>query len=143
MKKILSVVIFAMTLVASVNFTACAQIYYRKDVSLTLQEIHTDAAFKQFKKASKQNQLEILTELMRQANKEYTNCKTINEVYDLRESVVLIKRYLVSGKQGFMSVQKDYNSLYNRINKTIRNHEGGTTIYHETSGYADFGQDLD
>lgn len=136
MKKFLSVVVLAIVFV----FAASAQ--NRNDVTLTLQQIHTDAAFKQFKKSSKQNQLEILTELIRQANKEYSTCKTIDEVYDLRESVVLIERYLASGKQGFMSIQKDYNILYNRINKTIRVHEGGTTVYREAAGYRDFGQDL-
>lgn len=140
MKKLFLIVMLTVAFVCA-NGCAVAQTW-RKDVSITLQEIHTDAAFKQFKKASKQNQLEILTELLRQANKSYTNCKTINEIYDLRESVVLIERYLASGKQSFMSIQKDYNLLYNRINKTIRVHEGGTTIYHETGGYRDFGQEL-
>ncbi len=141
MKKFYFVMILAISFIATTSFSACAQLW-RKDVSITLQEIHTDAAIKQFKKASKQNQLEILTELMRQANQEYKNCKTINEIYDLRESVVLIERYLASGKQSFMPIQKEFNILYNRINKTIREHEGGTTIYNEVGGYRDFGQEL-
>ena len=140
MKKILSVVVLAIAFIALA--TPCSAQTWRKDVSLTLQEIHTDAAIKQYKKASKQNQLEILTELLKQANKAYKNCKNIDEVYELRESVVLIERYLASGKQSFMSIQKDYNILYNKINKTIRVHEGGTTVYHETGGYRDFGQEL-
>lgn len=141
MRKLSFVIILALAFVAITNFTACAQLW-RKDVSITLQEIHTDAAIKQFKKASKQNQLEILTELMRQANQAYKESKTINEIYDLRESVVLIERYLASGKQSFMPIQKDFNMLYNRITKTIREYEGGTTIYNEVGGYRDFGQEL-
>jgi hypothetical protein len=104
--------------------------------------IHTDAAFKQFKKASKMNQAEILNELLRQANKSYVECETIEEIRDLRENVVLINRYLISGKQAFMSAQKEYNILFNKINKTIREYEKGTTLYLETGGYYDFGQEL-
>ena len=37
----------------------------------------------------------------------------------------------------------DINILFNKINKTIREYEGGTTIYNETGGYYDFGQELD
>ncbi|MBQ8170166.1 MAG: hypothetical protein IJZ98_05440 [Bacteroidales bacterium] len=115
----------------------------RKDVTIPLDLIHTDAAFKQFKKATKMNQLEIINELVRQANAEYKACETIDDLRVLRERVVLINRYLVSGKQGFMSAQMDYNLLYNKINKSIREYEGGTTVYSETSGYYDFGQDVD
>ena len=88
------------------------------------------------------NQLEILTEFIRQANEAYKECDTIEEIRDLRENVVLINRYLVSGKQSFMSAQKEYNILYNKINKTIREYEGGTTIYSESTGFYDFGQEL-
>ena len=36
-----------------------------------------------------------------------------------------------------------YNILYNKINKTIREYEGGTTVYNETGGFYDFGQEVD
>ena len=112
-------------------------------VAATLDQIHTDAAIKQFKKANKMNQAEILNEFLRQANAEYKKCETIEEIRDLRENVVLINRYLASGKQSFMSAQKDYNILYNKINKTIRDYEGGTTVYNEAGGFYDFGQEVD
>lgn len=140
MKKILFALIaifFAYT-----AMTSCAA-QGRKDVTLPLDLIHTDAAFKQFKKANKMNQLEIITEFIRQANAEYKACETIEDLRVLRERVVLINRYLVSGKQSFMSAQMDYNILYNKINKSIREYEGGTTIYSETGGYYDFGQEMD
>lgn len=140
MKKILFALIaifFAFT-----AMTSCAA-QGRKDVTLPLDLIHTDAAFKQFKKANKMNQLEIINEFIRQANAEYKACETIEDLRVLRERVVLINRYLVSGKQSFMSAQMDYNILYNKINKSIREYEGGTTIYSETGGYYDFGQEMD
>ena len=141
MKKIIFL-LATVLLTVSVMPESFAQRFGRKDVLIPLDMIHTDAALKQFKKANKMNQAEILNELLRQANKSYVECETIEEIRDLRENVVLINRYLVSGKQAFMSAQKEYNILFNKINKTIREYEKGTTLYLETSGYYDFGQDL-
>lgn len=138
MKKYLLIFMAAFTLMS-----CAAQGFGRKDVSIPLELIHTDAAIKQYKKATKMNQMEIINEFIRQANAKYKACKTIDEVRDLRENVVLIKRYIISGKQSFMSAQKDYNILYNKINKTIKEYEGGTTLYHEDEGFYDFGQELD
>ena len=138
MKNILSLAVIALFTLASVSCFAQG----RKDVVISLDQVHTDAAFKQYKKANKMNQLEIVTDLLRQANDEYKECETIDEIRDLREDLVLIQRYIVSGKQGFMAAQKEYNILYNKINKTIREYEGGTTLYHEEKGYYDFGQEL-
>ena len=142
MKKFLVSLVTVFFIVAGMDFCA-AQSFSRKDVIIPLDMIHTDAAFKQFKKANKMNQSEILNEFLRQANAEYKECETIEEIRDLRENVALINRYLASGKQSFMSAQKEYNILFNKINKTIREYEGGTTIYNETGGYYDFGQELD
>lgn len=140
MKKILLTLAAVITVLAA--SIECAAQMGRKDVAIPLDMIHLDASFKQFKKATKMNQLEIITEFIRQANDEYAKCDTIEEVRDLREDVVLINRYLASGKQSFMSAQKDYNILYNKINKTIREYEGGTTVYSESTGFYDFGQEL-
>lgn len=139
MKKIL--LLIAVALITGISFTACSA-QGRNDVLIPLDMIHTDAALKQFKKASKMNQGEIINEFLRQANAQYLECETIDEIRDLRENVVLINRYLVSGKQSFMSAQKEYNIIFNKINKTIREYEKGTTLYLETGGYYDFGQEL-
>lgn len=142
MKKILSFGLIACFAIAMCSSCA-AQAWSRKDVIIPLEMIHTDAALKQFKKANRMNQAEILNEFLRQANEAYKECETIDEIRDLRENVVLIDRYLTSGRQSFMTAQKEFNLLYNKINKTIREYEGGTTLYHETGGYRDFGQELD
>ena len=139
MKKLL-LLLTAVLLTASFMPTSAQM--GRNDVLIPLDMIHTDAAFKQFKKATKMNQSEIINEFLRQANQQYVECETIDEIRDLRENVLLINRYLVSGKQGFMSAQKEYNILFNKINKTIREYEKGTTLYLETGSYDDFGQDL-
>jgi hypothetical protein len=136
MKKILLVCMTVLMVV-----TCAAQGFGRRAVAIPFELIHTDAAFRQFKKAKKATQAEILNEFLRQANEEYKACETIDEVRDLREDVVLIQRYLYSGKQKwqthFLSAQKEYNLLFNKINKTIREYEGGTTVYNETGGYVD------
>lgn len=136
MKKILlSLVVLLMS---SCVMSSCAHGLMGGPVAIPLELIHTDAALAQFKRASKFNQAEILSEFIRQANEAYAKCETIDEIRDLRENVVLIDRYLRSGKKSFMTVQKDYNIIYNKINKTIREYEKGTTVYHETGGYYDF-----
>ncbi len=141
MKKIITILIALV--VMSATFSACG--IARKDVMINLTELRTDAAMKQFKKAKKQNQLEILTELVRQANLAYEKAETIEDMYELRDQLTAIHRYVVSAKQSFMSVQSDLNSLTSRVNRTIREFEGGTTVYHrgDTPGLYDFGQELD
>ena len=135
--------IFLLCMTALMLVSCAAQGWGRKDVIIPLDQIHTDAAIKQFKKATKMNQMEIINEFLRQANDQYKNCKTIEEVRDLRENVRLIDRYIASGKQGFLSAQKEYNLLFNKITKTIKTYEGGQTVYNETGGFYDFGQELD
>ena len=132
-------------LILAVLFSSCSSTYYysRKDVLIPFSQISTDAAFKQFKKADKMNQSEILNNFIREANAEYKRVDDIDGVRNLRENVVLIQRYLASGRQSFMPIQKDYNILYNKINKTIREYEGCTTVYREEGVYYDFGQELD
>ena len=84
MKNILSLAVIALFTLASVSCFAQG----RKDVVISLDQVHTDAAFKQYKKANKMNQLEIVTDLLRQANDEYKACETIDEIRDLREDLV-------------------------------------------------------
>ena len=69
--------------------------------------------------------------------------ETIEEMYDLRSNMDMIDLFIRSGKRSFLTQQKDYNVLYNKIIRTIREYEGGTTVYDETGGYSDSGQELD
>lgn len=99
--------------------------------------------YEQFMDASAQEQLEILSELLRKANAEYKAAETIEEMYDLRSDMEMIDLFIRSGKRSFVTQQKDYNILYSKIIRTIREYEGGTTVYDETGGYSDSGQELD
>ncbi len=141
MKKIITLLVAAVVSVATVS-EANAAVFGRNDVKINLNEITTDAAMKQFKKASKTNQSEIMTELMKQANEAYLDCETIEEVYEVRELLTIIRRYMASGKQSFMSVQYSINTLSSKIQKTIADYEGSTLIRIDESGYHDFGQDV-
>lgn len=136
MKKVL------LLLATAVVAVSCAVGYAGGTATaIPLNLIHTDGAFRQFKWASKVTQTEIINEFLRQANASYKKCTDIEEVRELRENVVLIDRYIKSAKRGwnthFLAAQKDYNLLFNKINKTIREYEGGTTVYNETGGYYD------
>ena len=99
--------------------------------------------YQQFVEASAQEQLEIVSELLRKANAEYKAAETIEEMYDLRSNMDMIDLFIRSGKRSFLTQQKDYNVLYNKIIRTIREYEGGTTVYNEAGGYSDSGQELD
>jgi hypothetical protein len=55
----------------------------------------------------------------------------------------MIDLFIRSGKRSFLTQQKDYNVLYNKIIRTIREYEGGTTVNNEAGGYSDSGQELD
>lgn len=97
-------------------------------------------SYGQFVELSSQEQSEILTDMLRKANRAYQAAETIEEMYDLRADVEMIDLYIRSGKRPFLTQQKDYNILYNKINRTIREYEGGITVYEEASGYTDSGQ---
>ncbi len=146
MKRIISLLLAVIVIAMSSSCGPTSGIGLgRKDVIFSLNEIATDAAMKQFKKARKHNQSEILSELLRQANEVYEGCQTIEDVYRLKERLDIVARYIASGKQSFMSAQFALNTLSTKVNNTIREYEGGTTVYNRSDirGYWDFGQELD
>ena len=112
-------------------------------VAESLVSFRIRVTYQQFVEASAQEQLEIVSELLRKANAEYKAAETIEEMYDLRSNMDMIDLFIRSGKRSFLTQQKDYNVLYNKIIRTIREYEGGTTVYDETGGYSDSGQELD
>jgi hypothetical protein len=112
-------------------------------VAESLVSFRIRVTYQQFVDASAQEQLEIVSELLRKANAEYKAAETIEEMYDLRSNMDMIDLFIRSGKRSFLTQQKDYNILYSKIIRTIREYEGGTTVYDETGGYSDSGQELD
>lgn len=104
---------------------------------------HIHVTLQQFKESSAQEQLEVIRVLLRKAESAYKAGETIEEMYELREKMQIIELYMTSARQSFTSEKMDYNLLYNRLNKTIREYENGVTVYEEAGGYEDFGQELD
>ena len=138
------ITLIAATIVA-MTFTACAVTpgIWRKDESIMWDEVQTDAAFKRFKKASKSNQSEILMYLVNEGNRRYKDCETLDELNDIERRLQIVRRYLVSGKQSFMTVQFELDNLLNKITRTKQEATGGTIIYNDNAGgYYDFGQEL-
>ncbi len=134
------IIVFVLTAVfaLSVSQNANAQLFKdRSDVTIDLNRIHLDASLTRFCQASKENQAEILNELLRQANEAYVNCETVEEVYDLRQRLNLIKNsYMTEAKKAVVrqvSIQHAVETLETKILKTLREYEGGTLVFQDSN----------
>ncbi len=128
MKKILTFIAAVSLMLIATEFSANAQ-----RTVINLSEVHLDASWENFKKASQQNKTDILVELMRQANLAYEACETIEEVYELKERLVNVQTYqdYHRYKKRSMAVQNSINTLNTKLNKTIREYEGGVLVMHD------------
>ena len=116
----------------------------KKDVFIPLDLIHTDAAFKQFKRASRMNQYEILSDFIRQGNERYLLCENMNDLKVLREHVSHIDKYMKSARQSYVSLQMEHKLLWHKIAKSREPYVGEIPVGIDVlSEYSDFGQDLD
>jgi hypothetical protein len=140
MKKFLSIV--ALTLGLLMVFDSCA-VGRRKDVVIAYEQLSADASFKQFKKATKTNQIEILTALVRRANEEYLKCQTIDDLYELKEQLDLIKFYNENADQKSITVTNDIRKLDNSITQTEAEFKGQKVIEGNRTLYRDRGQEMD
>ena len=139
MKKIL---LFLVAVLFSGISVCSAQSWNRNDVLIPLDMIHTDAAFKQFKKASKVNQIEILTYLVSRANEEYLKCTTLDDLYTVKENLETIKFYNRYAKQASIAVANAIRKLDRDIIQTEAEIKGISHIERGTSAsYIDRGQD--
>lgn len=139
MKKIITL-IFA----AIVALSSCASFaQFRKDVHISYEQITTDASFKQFLKASKVNQMEILNYLMSEANAKYLACETIEDLYDVKEHLELIKLYNNSARQKSVAITNAIRVLDNKITQTEAEYKKETVIEGSRTNYSNFGQELD
>lgn len=140
MKKIITI-IFAAIVALSSSSASYAQ--FRKDVHISYEQITTDASFKQFLKASKVNQIEILNYLMGEANAKYLACETIEELYDVKEHLELIKLYNNSARQKSVAITNAIRVLDNKITQTEAEYKKETVIEGSRTNYSNFGQELD
>ena len=114
MKRIITMVAVA---VATLFISSCATagVITRNDVHISYEQISTDASFKQFKKATKANQIEILNFLVSRANEEYLKCETIDDLYNVKEQLDIIKFYNNNAKQKSISVTNAIRKLDTQI----------------------------
>ena len=118
MKKLfalIAVVFFA----AAVAPEANAQSADRNDVMLNLAQLDHPAVKKMYKKASPQNQLENLTALVREAEKAYYDCKTIDDLYRLDIQMDALEELMAISKDDFIQVKTDIKLLRRKLSKSI------------------------
>ena len=139
MKRFISLV--ALTIGLLMIFDSCA-VGRRKDVVIAYEHLNADASFKQFKKATKTNQIEILSALVRRANDEYLKCQTIEDLYAVKEQLDLIKFYNENADQKSITVTNDIRTLDNSITQTEAEFKGEKVIEGSRTIYRDRGQEM-
>ena len=139
MKRFISLVALAIGLL--MIFDSCA-IGRRKDVVIAYEQLNADASYKQFKKATKTNQIEILTALVRRANDEYLKCQTIDDLYAVKEQLDLIKFYNENADQKSITVTNDIRKLDNSITQSEAEFKGEKVIEGSRTIYRDRGQEM-
>ena len=130
-------------LLAVVSISACG--LGRKDVHINLNEIHSNAMHKQFIKANKLNQLEIMQRLSKQANDAYYAADSLDELYALRQDVnTLLLKYVRSmNKESMGEIEYALNLLNSKIDRSIREAEGDSIGTRGVNTYSVFGQEID
>lgn len=125
MKKFFTIAFVALAMVFGYDATADKDDYVIQYDQLTL-----DASMRRFKKAKWSNQLEILNYLLRKADEAYYNCKTIDDVYDLREHLILIQKYYdIAKKKGNSIVfESDMRKMDRKILKLEHSIQNKTFI---------------
>ena len=145
MKKFLLLLVVAVVALFVSDYTA-----YARSVSIPLSQIHTDAAMRQYKRASAPNQRESVNEFIRQADELFGKEMTVDELEVLRVQVEFIDFYIENYRWSFWGLRKNYmlyermsrELLYKKIVAKICDLRGGVMIYTETGEYVDFGQEL-
>lgn len=129
-----------MTMAFSANADACV----RKDVFISYDQLGTDAAYKQFRKANKINQAEILNNLVDQCENQYKRCQTVDDLYDVKENLNVISFWIGDAEQKFIAITKRIRTLNLKINDTIAEVKNQTIIQIQggSTGYSGSGQEL-
>lgn len=126
-------------------FDSCASGWGRKDVFISYDQLGTDAAYKQFRKANKQNQAEILNNLVDQAESEYKHCESVDDLYEVKENLEIIKFWINHADQKYIAITKRIRTLDRNIDDTIAEVKKQTVIQMQggATGYSGWGQELD
>ncbi len=127
-----------MVAIAAMFMASCATY---NDVVVTYEQLPLDASFKQFKKATKTNQIEILNYLVSRANEEYLKCKTIDDLYNVKEGLNMIKFYNNEAKQKSISVTNAIRKLDSEILQTEAIYKKESYVDASRTNYQNKGQE--
>ena len=127
-----------MVAIAAMFMASCATY---NDVVVTYEQLPLDASFKQFKKATKTNQIEILNYLVSRANEEYLKCKNIDDLYNVKEGLNMIKFYNNEAKQKSIAVTNAIRRLDNEITQTEAAYKKEIVIESNRTIYQNKGQE--
>lgn len=127
-----------MVAIAAMFMASCATY---NDIVVTYEQLPLDASFKQFKKATKTNQIEILNYLVSRANEEYLKCKTIDDLYNVKESLNMIKFYNNEAKQKSIAVTNAIRKLDSEILQTEAIYKNESYVDASRTNYQNKGQE--
>jgi len=127
-----------MVAIAAMFMASCATY---NDVVVTYEQLPLDASFKQFKKATKTNQIEILNYLVSRANEEYLKCKTIDDLYNVKEGLNMIKFYNNEAKQKSIAVTNAIRKLDSEILQTEAIYKKESYVDASRTNYQNKGQE--
>lgn len=136
MKRIIAIAIAALFI-----FAGDANAQSRNDVIVPYEQLALDASFKQFKKASKANQIEILNYLVARANEEYLKCKNIDDLYNVKEGLNMIKFYNNEAKQKSIAVTNAIRKLDSEILQTEAIYKNESYVDASRTNYQNKGQE--
>lgn len=123
MKKIL--VLAVLVLSASIFATDCyAQRGWRNSLAIHLYELNHPSTLKMFNKATKECQYDNITNLLREANEAYRQCKTLDDLYDLDTKMDVINQFLKESKISHSQAEADFKKLQRKIRRSIAVEEG-------------------
>lgn len=96
-KTLMALVAFVLVCVCSIDADARGkkpQAFRKRNVVVQYEDITHDGALRQFDKAKWETQREILIGLVDSAEKAYLNCRTIEDLYEVKDMCEIIKHYL-------------------------------------------------
>lgn len=139
MKRFIAIIIAAVAMFA---FTESAAAQSRNDVVLSYDQITMDASFNQFMEATAQNQTEILNYLISCAREAYYKCKTIEDLYEVKEQLDIISFYNDNAYTKSISVTSGIRKLRNEIIQTEAEYKNTVVIQTEKKhSYENKGQE--
>jgi hypothetical protein len=89
------------------------------DIILTLEQLEHPAAMRLYNQASTQNQHENLTALLKEAEKAYYKCSTIDELYLLDVRMDIIGKMIDLTREPITKIEADYKILRRKLSKSI------------------------